>query len=543
MLESGQIFAGRYRINRQIAEGGMGAIFEAEHAATERKVALKLLFPHIMSVASARQKFELEAKISARVNSPFIVEVLDAGFDEATKSPYLVMELLEGQTIASHVEQRGPLRPEEALSLLEQIADGLDAAHGYKESNGTAKPIVHRDLKPENLFMAREHGAVVVKILDFGIAKVLGETSNASQEVRGTPLYMAVEQLMAGVLSPQTDVWALGLIAYYLLTATAYWRSANLENAGMQSLFAEILSLPIEAPSLRVRQYNTSITLPAGFDSWLLKCLDREPSKRFASAGLAIEQLAYAFGRKPRTRTRPSQRTEPMVALAATEAFAPPTGPRLMPTKAATVGSLPSMVSESASLLQAPTPSHRTPWIAAATAGGLVLLASVSWLAFGRRAEEPNLAAGAQEHSAAAAAPVSTPAPTPSAPTSVGIASVATALAAAAPGSLAVAAVAPPAVAPGVVAAPTPPRSDTTSAASLQQPADAPSSAPSARASVTKPDHGAAKSLSPTSATSTPAVAARASARRTETASLGTAPRKPSSSSKKSNSIDAYRMR
>src|SRR4051794_39752661 len=157
LLEPGQVFASRYRVQRCIAEGGMGAIFEAEHTGTERRVALKLLFPHIMSVASARQKFELEAKISARVNSPFIVQVLDAGYDEASKSPYLVMELLAGQTLAARVRESGPFEVDEALRVLGHVAAGLDAAHGYREPGGAAKPIVHRDLKPENLFLAREH--------------------------------------------------------------------------------------------------------------------------------------------------------------------------------------------------------------------------------------------------------------------------------------------------------------------------------------------------------------------------------------------------
>src|SRR5262245_17874374 len=180
----------------------MGAIFEAVHTATERRVALKLLFPHIMSVASARKKFELEAKISARVNSPYIVEVLDAGFDESSKSPYLVMELLEGQTLAERIYERGPLAPRDAVRLLQQVATGLDAAHAYRDPDGTPKPIVHRDLKPENLFLARSHdGVISAKILDYGIAKMLGDSVNLSQEVRGTPLFMAFEQITAGSLS------------------------------------------------------------------------------------------------------------------------------------------------------------------------------------------------------------------------------------------------------------------------------------------------------------------------------------------------------
>jgi eukaryotic-like serine/threonine-protein kinase len=440
VLEPGQIFANRYRVNRQIAEGGMGAIFEAVHTATERKVALKLLFPHIMSIASARQKFELEAKISARVNSQYIVEVLDAGFDEGTKSPFLVMELLNGQTVHDHIEQRGPLSPDEALPLLEQVADALDAAHGYREGD-TPKPIIHRDLKPENLFMAREHGAFMVKILDFGIAKVLGETSNLSQEVRGTPLYMAVEQITAGVLSPQTDVWALGLIAYYMLTGTAYWKAANNESANLQTLFAEILTLPIDPPSMRVRELNCNVALPPAFDAWLLRCIDRAPTRRFASAGLAVEELARAFRRTPRAGARSAAQ-----AFAATEAISPAaadaalTAPKpARKPKSATAASLPGMASEHRSLAAGVPTAPRTPWIGAAAGSAAVVLGTLLWLVVGRQgsSEAPSAAAAAPAAALPAPAAVALPAPAPAA----------IAVAAAAPTAPApVAAAAPPAV-------------------------------------------------------------------------------------------------
>jgi serine/threonine-protein kinase len=235
VLEPGQIFASRYRVLRCVAEGGMGAVFEAEHTAIERRVAIKLLFPHVVGVASARKKFELEARISARVNSPHIVEVLDAGFDESTKSPFLVMEMLEGQTLAARIYEQGPLAPREALHLLQQVAAGLEAAHAYRDPDGTPRPIVHRDLKPENLFLVRtQEDGVSAKILDYGIAKMLGNTNNLSQEVRGTPLFMAFEQITAGALSAQTDIWAFGLIAFYMLAGVPYWRSAEREDMSVQ---------------------------------------------------------------------------------------------------------------------------------------------------------------------------------------------------------------------------------------------------------------------------------------------------------------------
>lgn len=363
----------------------MGAIFEVEHTATERRVALKLLFPHIMSVASARSKFELEAKISARVNSPYIVEVLDAGFDEASKSPFLVMELLDGQTLADRVHEHGPLEVDEALRLLEHVAAGLDAAHAYREASGAPKPIVHRDLKPENLFLARQHdGSIIAKILDYGIAKMLGDTNNVSQEVRGTPMFMAFEQITAGSLSPQTDVWAFGLIAYHMLTGARYWRSGgDQEESNLQALFAEILTLPLAAPSARLREQNVSIELPAAFDAWLLRCIDREASQRFPSAGAAVEALGRVFDRAARATVRPS--FKPARMSEKTQTFAGADTPIKLPTPApvASAGSVPAMAttrhrrSLSAALS---SPQHQ---VVAGVVGGVALLGVVLWIVAG----------------------------------------------------------------------------------------------------------------------------------------------------------------
>jgi hypothetical protein len=406
LLEPGQIFASRYRVRRCIAEGGMGAIFEAEHTATERRVALKLLFPHIMSVGNALEKFELEAKISARVNSPYIVEVLDAGFDATTKSPFLVMELLDGQTLARRIAEQGPLPVEAALRLLEQVAAGLDAAHGYREPSGLAKPIVHRDLKPENLFLARQHdGSIVAKILDYGIAKVLGDTSNVSQEVRGTPLFMAFEQITAGALSPQTDVWAYGLIAYHMLTGARYWRSSERQGASVQALFAEILSLPLEAPSVRLREQNVGIELPAAFDAWLLRCIDRDPSRRFGSAGAAADALGQVFERSSRrgSKLAPERllgagRTQTFVsadaaaaALRAANASAALAGDGrgVLTTdpsaQVSSAGSVPAMATtKHRRSFPAGTPASKPAhWLAAGAAGGALLLGLVVWLSSG----------------------------------------------------------------------------------------------------------------------------------------------------------------
>jgi eukaryotic-like serine/threonine-protein kinase len=297
LLEPFQVFAGRYRVISRLAEGGMGVVFVAHHTTTEERVALKVLFPHVLRVDSARKKFELEAKIWARVRSDHIVRVLDADIVGETDCPYLVMELLQGQTLAARIQQGGPLSWPEAVELMTQLARGLDAAHRYVNAAGVREPIVHRDLKPENLFLAeRGDGPALLKILDFGIAKALSESTALSQDVRGTPAFMAYEQLTGQEPSPRTDVWALGLITYYALTGHHYWRSVNGREGEVQALFAEILHLPLQPPSARIREDGIDVRLPEGFDAWLLSCVARDASQRFESAGRAVDALRGLHG-------------------------------------------------------------------------------------------------------------------------------------------------------------------------------------------------------------------------------------------------------
>ena len=189
------------------------------------------------------------------------------------------------------------MSPARVASYFRQIASGLDKAHGYVTREGVATPIVHRDLKPENLFLAdRESGEPMIKILDFGIAKVLTESTKVSQEVKGTPLYMAFEQMAAGKITSRTDIWPLGLIGFFLLTGKAYWKSANSGEGTITQLFGEVLSLPIEPASVRAAQLGVGHLLPPAFDGWFARCVEREQAKRFASAGECAQVLADVLG-------------------------------------------------------------------------------------------------------------------------------------------------------------------------------------------------------------------------------------------------------
>jgi hypothetical protein len=222
--------------------------------------------------------------------------VFDAGFDETAHMPFLCMELLEGEHLERVVAANGPLPPATLVTYFRQICSALDRAHGYVDKDGTPKPIVHRDLKPENLFLCRrESGDPIVKILDFGIAKVLSSSTKVSQDIKGTPLYMAYEQASAERITAQTDIWALGLIAFFLLTGRCYWKAANLPEPSFTQLFGEVLTMNVDPPSRRAAELGASVVPSPAFDAWFSRCVNRDVSQRFSSAGECAAALNAAL--------------------------------------------------------------------------------------------------------------------------------------------------------------------------------------------------------------------------------------------------------
>ncbi|AKF07955.1 serine/threonine-protein kinase [Sandaracinus amylolyticus] len=289
-LVPGHVFARDFRILHLLAEGGMGAVYVVEQLSTGKRRALKAMLPQLVVDARARERFAQEARIAAHIESEHVVETVAAGIDEPTGLPWLAMELLEGRDLSHALRERGALPPSEVFEILQQLGDGLGAAH--------AKGIVHRDLKPENLFIAvsRRRGVpFTLKILDFGIAKLTQEsraTASTTAAV-GSPMWMAPEQTEQHArIRPATDVWALGLVAFYLLTGRSYWRVANHPEVRLTALFTEVLVTPLEPASVRAAQLGVGHLVPAGFDAWLARCLDRDPERRFPDARVALASLS-----------------------------------------------------------------------------------------------------------------------------------------------------------------------------------------------------------------------------------------------------------
>ena len=283
-LPAGKVVAGRYRVLQRLGEGGMGSVYKVEHVHTGQEVALKVLNAKMVQDQIALERFRRESRATVRIQSDHVVQVTDADVaPDLGGAPFLVMELLRGQSF-DQLLAGAALAPATTLKYLGQVARALDKAHGLG--------IIHRDIKPENLFLTqREDGTPLVKLLDFGIAKLTEgadvSSKTATGAIFGTPLYMAPEQILGQPdrICPQTDVWALGVLAHRMLVGNEPWTAQTLPH-----LVAQIAYEPLPTPSQR------GSTLGSGFDGWFGRACAREPGERFGSASEAIAALATALG-------------------------------------------------------------------------------------------------------------------------------------------------------------------------------------------------------------------------------------------------------
>src|SRR4051812_23830483 len=279
-FQPGDLIGGRYRLIRMIGAGAMGAVWSARNESTDRDFALKLMLPDAATNPIALQRFFQEAKASGRLRHRCIVEVYDLGRveqlagkppDPHAGTPYLVMELLEGEPLDSVIRRVKSLPPGTALKLVADVARGLDVAHNQR--------IVHRDLKPGNIFLHRTlEGNVVPKILDFGISKLVGlqhdPIATSAGTVLGSPAYMSPEQASGEIdVDGRSDVWSLGVILYKCLCGSVPFAAANY-NALMMAITRNTPQPILE----RVPGIPPEVNEIVG------RCLSKERDKRFSTA-------------------------------------------------------------------------------------------------------------------------------------------------------------------------------------------------------------------------------------------------------------------
>lgn len=283
----GTLIGGEYRLTRPLGAGGMGVVWVAEQLSTGSLRAVKLLRPELVSDDTQLTRFLNEARIGARIPSDHVVQVLGAGHEASLGVPWLAMELLEGVSLGSHLRSVERMHPADAFEVMGQLCHALAAGH--------ARGIVHRDVKPENVFLSvprREGARFTVKVLDFGIAKLISPGGQTTTAPLGSPAWMAPEQTEAHTsVTPATDVWALGLLVFRMLTGKPFWMTPQQAGSSITALMREILLEPIPPATARAAALGCSEWLPPGFDAWFASCVCRDATRRFQDAQSAKQAL------------------------------------------------------------------------------------------------------------------------------------------------------------------------------------------------------------------------------------------------------------
>jgi serine/threonine-protein kinase len=289
----GQVVGGKYRVDRLVGSGGMGTVWLGQHIGLGNRVAIKFIRPQFAARADARRRFEIEARAAASVDSKHAVKVYDYGVNDAGL-PYIVMEYLEGESLSEALIRRGPFPDDEAAKVIRQAARALTKAH--------AANIVHRDLKPDNIFLATNVESedsdglpYVVKLVDFGIAKMLDADRDGAKGLKGptmdgsvigTPNFMSPEQLtVGGTPNPLTDIWSLGACTYAAFTARIPF-----EGEVLGDIVLKVCVEPLPAPS----KWNPDV--PEGLDAWFFRACHRETAKRFQTVEEMSEALVKVCG-------------------------------------------------------------------------------------------------------------------------------------------------------------------------------------------------------------------------------------------------------
>jgi serine/threonine-protein kinase len=280
----GRVLGGRYRLVERLGQGGMGTVYRAVHTLMDKPVAVKILRAELSSDSEAVARFHREARSASRLDHDHCIRVTDFGQSDDGQL-FLVMELLDGESLGN-VTRKGRIPPTRAAAVGAAIAEALAHAH----ENG----IIHRDLKPDNVFLARRaRGRELVKVLDFGLAKLasdsaLGPSITRDGTVFGTPEYMAPEQAEGEKLDSRTDVYALGIILYQLLTGDVPFRAQS---------FVALLTKQVTDKPTPPAQKCPDAGIPGGLEQIVLRCLAKKPKDRYSSAQEVADALApFAAG-------------------------------------------------------------------------------------------------------------------------------------------------------------------------------------------------------------------------------------------------------
>ena len=465
-IQAGSVIAGKYRVIRHIGKGGMGMVVEARHLSFDGRVAIKLLLPEFMSYTEASGRFLREARAAAKLGSQNVAQVIDTG-TLAGGEPFLVMEYLAGEDLAIHARAHGPIAIGEAVDWVAQACDALAEAHD--------KGIIHRDIKPANLFLTRRpDGGPLIKVLDFGISKVLGDGEHDvalthTTTILGSALYMSPEQMQSAKrVDRRTDVYALGVCLFELIGGTQPYFAES---------FPELCAKVFTSPPASLRALRPEV--PEGLEKAIERALARDPDKRWQ--GIVELMVGISPWARMDTRARmkavieryrPGTELLPLAPLvmpgASREASIPPPSrepaaqaaphareARRAPLVAAEerggVGTAATIASDHAAAR--PTPA-RWPWFVAV--GGVAVAAALAWRvgASGEPAVvESSAAAPATNQPAAAPPAVEVAAPAqpalPAAPATTSAPSSAASVAAPAASASASAAVAAASVKPG----------------------------------------------------------------------------------------------
>jgi serine/threonine-protein kinase len=295
-LQAGQVIAERYRLEEPIGRGAMGAVWRAVHLRLESPVAIKFLNPAIANEPVMLERFLREARSAAAVRSSHVVQIFDYGVDDG--KPYIAMELLVGEGLDARLAAREVLTAPELDKIFGEVARAVGVAHELG--------VVHRDIKPANIFITREGDHEVTKVLDFGIAKLVAQhieapasSSTNTGIILGTPNYMSPEQARGHRrVDHRSDLWSMAMLAFECLTGRQPFESSSLGDLVVKICTTEPL-LP-----------SSVAALPASFDRWFLRGVEKDPEQRFSTAAEMAAELhallaAEGLGAQERPRSVP----------------------------------------------------------------------------------------------------------------------------------------------------------------------------------------------------------------------------------------------